>query len=144
MSGYRIDILTNHLRASQAHSNLIEAVNMAGQQSPLTTHVLDTALGRPAAELPITLYSRSPEMAWLKIAAGKTNQDGRCPGLLTQETFHNGVYKIHFDTGTYHKALDTPGFYPYVEVVFEIHDPNQHYHVPLLLSPFSYSTYRGS
>lgn len=111
--------------------------------SPLTSHVLDTARGSPAANLRIEVYYLMAGQ-WKKISQGQTNSDGRCPGLLTTEQFIPGVYKIFFDTGSYFKANNIKGFYPFVEIVFEIEDVNQHYHVPLLLSPFSYSTYRGS
>nr|XP_054754139.1 uncharacterized protein LOC129260117 [Lytechinus pictus] len=111
--------------------------------SPLTTHVLDTARGSPAANLRIEAYYIMAGQ-WKKIAEGQTNSDGRCPGLLTTDQFLPGVYKLYFDTGSYFTANDIKGFYPFVEIVFEIEDVNQHYHVPLLLSPFSYSTYRGS
>ncbi|XP_077987223.1 5-hydroxyisourate hydrolase-like [Glandiceps talaboti] len=123
-----------------------EPSNMPGQENPLTTHVLDTAIGRPAANLEINLQYQASDGQWQEVSTGctKTDADGRCPGLLTQEHFKPGIYKISFETGAYHKAQGVQGFYPYVAVVFEIHDPSQHYHVPLLLSPFGYTTYRGS
>ncbi|KAK2162887.1 hypothetical protein LSH36_90g07058 [Paralvinella palmiformis] len=113
------------------------------QGSPLTTHILDTARGCPARNVPISLYRRQND-GWHLLANGATNNDGRCPGLLTQQQFTQGTYKLYFDTGAYYNMLDEKGFFPYVEVVFVINEPNQHYHVPLLLSPYSYSTYRGS
>lgn len=109
----------------------------------MTTHILDTALGKPAADVPIDLYSQQGG-EWHKVKSGMTNSDGRCPNLLTEEAFTAGVYKLFFDTGSYFKQTSGKGFYPYVEVVFEVEDPSKHYHVPLLLSPFGYSTYRGS
>ncbi|KAK3706233.1 hypothetical protein QZH41_010932 [Actinostola sp. cb2023] len=115
--------------------------------SPLTTHVLDTSSGSPARQLPVKVfYEQIPgNNTWKVIASGATNGDGRVPNLLTQETFKPGCYKIKFDTETYYKSLAIEEyFYPYVEIVFNIKDPGQHYHVPLLLSPFGYSTYRGS
>ncbi|XP_072040116.1 5-hydroxyisourate hydrolase-like isoform X3 [Amphiura filiformis] len=112
--------------------------------SPLTTHVLDTSKGEPARALKIELYKSTGENEWTSIANGETNNDGRLPALLTQADFTRGIYKIKFDTGDYFRKNSVEGFYPYAEVVFEIQDPNQHYHVPLLLSPYSYSTYRGS
>ncbi|XP_022086777.1 5-hydroxyisourate hydrolase-like isoform X2 [Acanthaster planci] len=140
----RIETLIGHLQES-SQSQLNETASPAMAASPLTTHVLDTALGRPARNLGIAVsYQRPNSQEFDLIAKGATNRDGRAPGLLTQDQFIAGVYKIKFDTGSYFKSINTTGFYPYVEVVFEIADPSQHYHVPLLLSPYSYSTYRGS
>ncbi|XP_031564984.1 uric acid degradation bifunctional protein TTL-like [Actinia tenebrosa] len=116
--------------------------------SPLTTHVLDTSSGTPARQLPVKVFYHEEVQngsSWKVIASGATNGDGRVPNLLTQERFKSGHYKIKFDTETYYKSLAVEEyFYPYVEIVFTIKDPSQHYHVPLLLSPFGYSTYRGS
>ncbi|XP_078600741.1 5-hydroxyisourate hydrolase-like isoform X3 [Branchiostoma floridae x Branchiostoma japonicum] len=117
----------------------------ANRTSPLTTHVLDTSLGRPAAEVPIKLYRTGERLGeeWSQVSSGQTNSDGRCNNLLN--TLEAGVYKITFDTATYfNKNGIRQYFYPYVDIVFEVQDPNQHYHVPLLLNPFGYSTYRGS
>ena len=112
--------------------------------SAITTHVLDTARGRPAAHVPITLERRSPS-GFTVIGRGATDDDGRLRTLLPPgEALVEGFYRINFDTGTYFAALGVAGFYPEVSVIFEIRDPSQHYHVPLLLSPFGYSTYRGS
>ncbi|XP_077984870.1 5-hydroxyisourate hydrolase-like [Glandiceps talaboti] len=148
MSCNRLNTIVGHLQRSQpgdqSHQPRLEVCDMAGQQSPLTTHVLDTASGRPASNLEINLHYQTSDRQWQKLSSGKTNPDGRCPGLVTQEQFKPGIYKISFETGAYHKAQGVQGFYPYVAIVFEIHDPSQHYHVPLLLSPFGYSTYRGS
>ena len=111
--------------------------------SPVTTHVLDTARGRPAAGVPVVLEVQSGAGAWTGLGRGTTDADGRvrdlAPGPLAP-----GVYRLTFDTGAYFRSQNVQGFYPQVAVVFEVSDPGQHYHVPLLLSPFSYSTYRGS
>ena len=109
--------------------------------SPITTHVLDTAAGRPAVGVPITLELQEGS-DWKKIGGGMTNEDGRLPGLLPDgHTLAAGTYRMTFDTGRYLKG---GGFYPFVPIVFRSQDPDQHYHVPLLLSPYGYSTYRGS
>ncbi|XP_070553947.1 5-hydroxyisourate hydrolase-like [Ptychodera flava] len=144
MSSDRLERIAGHIEVEGRHKLTLHPRDMAGAQSPLTTHVLDTATGKPAANLAIRLLYRRNENEWDLITNGKTNSDGRCPGLLTKEQFPVGVYKMHFDTGAYHQSQNVQGFYPYVEIVFEIRDPSQHYHVPLLLSPFGYSTYRGS
>ena len=112
-------------------------------KSPITTHVLDTRSGAPAANLAITL-SRRADATWGEIASGVTNADGRIADLLEPGTLTPGLYEMHFDTGGYHDALGLEGFYPEVRITFEIKRVDEHYHVPLLLSPFGYSTYRGS
>ncbi len=106
--------------------------------SAITTHVLDTAAGRPAANVPVLLEHLTPQ-GWQPIAHGVTDGDGRLRTLLPDGyTLTAGDYRITFDT------RDRSAFYPSVSVQFAIQDPAQHYHVPLLLSPFGYSTYRGS
>jgi len=111
--------------------------------SPITTHVLDTARGQPAAGLPIRL-DRQVGHGWSELASGVTNADGRIANLMAEGALEAATYRMCFDTGIYFAAQGVPGFYPYVEVVFTITAPDEHYHVPLLLSPFGYSTYRGS
>jgi 5-hydroxyisourate hydrolase len=112
--------------------------------SPITTHILDTAKGQPAQDVPIVIFRREAKEEWKELGAGRTNADGRVVDLLPEGSLEPGVYRIYFDTETYFKAQSQTGFYPYVEVVFEIKSTDQHYHVPLLLNPFGYSTYRGS
>ncbi|XP_060924413.1 5-hydroxyisourate hydrolase [Limanda limanda] len=118
---------------------------MAGSPSPLTTHVLNTGLGIPASNMALSLSRLVPSTNdWTLITTGTTNDDGRCPGLITKELFTPGVYRLRFDTAQYWASIGDTSFYPYVEIVFTINDPGLKYHVPLLLSRFSYSTYRGS
>jgi 5-hydroxyisourate hydrolase len=111
--------------------------------SPITTHALDTRLGRPASNLPISL-SRRETSGWVELAAGITNADGRITNLLNPGELSPGIYQMRFDTGAYHHALDVDGFYPEALITFEVKRVDEHYHIPLLLSPFGYSTYRGS
>jgi 5-hydroxyisourate hydrolase len=106
----------------------------------LSTHVLDATSGRPAAGVTVRLESRS-DGQWHPVAEARTDADGRIPGLGTPGA---GTHRISFDTGRYFAALGVATFYPEVSVVFEITDAGAHHHVPLLLSPFAYSTYRGS
>ena len=113
-------------------------------KSPVTTHVLDTARGRPAAGVPVSLEAGAGADAWKELGRGATNADGRAADLLPGGTLQPGRYRLTFDTAAYFKAEGLQGFYPYVQVVFEIRQAGEHYHVPLLLSPFGYSTYRGS
>ena len=112
-------------------------------KSPITTHALDTRSGKPAAGLPITLFGQDKE-SWIKLAAGVTNEDGRITDLLKPGSLTPGIYKMYFDTSTYHQQQSVQGFYPEVNIIFEIKSVDEHYHIPLLLSPFGYSTYRGS
>lgn len=112
--------------------------------SPITTHVLDTSLGKPASGVPIKL-ERHTGSGWEVIGAGSTDADGRLQELLPASfVLTAGTYRLAFGTHSYFLAQRTEGFYPEVTVVFTVRDPTQHYHVPLLLSPFGYSTYRGS
>lgn len=112
--------------------------------SGITTHVLDTARGRPASGVPITLEKQEAS-GWKALGSGATDADGRLRTLLPGGTaLEAGVYRLTFDTGAYFTARDEKSFYPVVHVTFAIEAPAEHYHVPLLLSPFGYSTYRGS
>ncbi|XP_062327609.1 5-hydroxyisourate hydrolase isoform X2 [Osmerus eperlanus] len=93
----------------------------------------------------LSLHLLDPNTAtWNLLMAGTTNEDGRCPGLITKDTFTPGVYKMRFETGQYWESLGEACFYPFVEITFTITDSSQKFHIPLLLSRFSYSTYRGS
>ena len=104
----------------------------------ITTHILDTSRGRPAAGVPVTLELQR-ESAWHVIGSGVTDADGRLR-TLTGPTIEEGTYRLTFDVASY----NAQAFFPTVAIVFAVRDAGQHYHVPLLLSPFGYSTYRGS
>ena len=111
--------------------------------SQLTTHVLDTSNGKPAEGVTIILYQQHRE-EWKQFTVGVTNADGRIPDLLQKDiVLESGVYKIKFETKEYFDTQGVQTFYPFVEITFTITD-SEHYHVPLLLNPFGYSTYRGS
>ena len=110
----------------------------------ITTHVLDVALGRPARDIPVRLEHHRAGTGWATLAERITDADGRVKDLLPGGAFEAGVYRITFLTAHYFQATGTRCFYPEVPVLFEVHDPAQHYHVPLLLAPWGYSTYRGS
>lgn len=113
--------------------------------SKITTHVLDTSRGRPAAGLVVTLEARPPEGDWRQIGRGETDADGRLRDLLPDHAeLIAGAYRLTFETGAYFAARGEASFYPHVVVVFEVRAPREHHHVPLLLNPFGYSTYRGS
>ena len=110
----------------------------------ISTHVLDISRGRPAEGVPVTLEKKDLAGGYSPVNAGRTDADGRVKGLVPEGTLTVGTYRITFDTGAYFTALDVEAFYPEASVVFVIRDAAAHYHVPLLLSAFGYSTYRGS
>ena len=111
--------------------------------SQVTTHVLDTSTGKPGRDISIRLMSKVIDK-WETIAQGITNNDGRVTDLLPKgKTIAAGDYKLVFETGSYYAEKNIKTFYPVVEIQFTISD-DSHYHVPLLINPFGYSTYRGS
>lgn len=112
--------------------------------SKITTHVLDVSLGRPAANVPVLLETKLTSGDWKEEGRGSTDADGRLKDLTAGKSLRAGAYRLTFDTGAYFRARKTVGFYPQVSVVFEVRDTEEHYHIPLLLSPFGFSTYRGS
>lgn len=113
--------------------------------SAITTHVLDTARGRPASGVPVILSIRAEGGEWKALGQGRTNADGRLADLLSPDVaLQVGTYRLTFDTDSYFSSLDQKSFYPSITIVFQVGDAAQHYHVPLLLSPYGYSTYRGS
>ena len=109
----------------------------------ISTHILDSVSGGPAQGVELWL-ERVDGTQTADLGRGTTNADGRCPELTEGLQLDAGTYRLHFETGAYFARTDTPTFYPVVEVTFEVSDAAAHYHVPLLLSPFGYSTYRGS
>jgi 5-hydroxyisourate hydrolase len=112
--------------------------------SSITTHVLDTSLGWPAAGVPVMLEMRADGEKWKELARGITDADGRVNNLLPPGQLNAGVYRLTFDTELYFRAQQAQAFYPQISIVFLVSDSKQHYHVPLLLNPYGYSTYRGS
>lgn len=112
--------------------------------SAITTQVLDTARGQPASGLPVTLEIQAADGRWKQLGHGMTDADGRVRTLLPEGTpLVIGSYRLLFETAAYFVANRVEGFFPRVTVLFEVRDPDQHYHVPLLLSPHGYSTFRG-
>jgi hydroxyisourate hydrolase len=111
--------------------------------SRITTHILDTSAGKPAEGLHVT-FEQFTNGSWHQLAKGVSDSDGRIKNLLPiEKKISNGIYRIIFDTRSYYKTKELKCFYPSVTIEFELTD-DTHYHVPLLLSPFGYSTYRGS
>jgi len=109
----------------------------------LSTHILDTALGRPAANVSLTL-AKLDGQAWVELGHGTTDADGRCRTLLGEHVLEAATYKIRFATAAYYDERQLTGLYPYVEIAFTVADPTQHYHIPLLFTANGYTTYRGS
>ncbi|KAL9716483.1 hypothetical protein Ac2012v2_000931 [Leucoagaricus gongylophorus] len=131
------------------------------RSSPITCHVLDSSIGKPAEGIEVTLQiletstSGDAVEVFRSIAQGVTDSDGRCIDLLpprgsgetarAQTDLRAGqTYKINFKTKQYFERTDRTSFYPWVEILFNIESPTEHYHIPLLISPYSFTTYRGS
>lgn len=113
--------------------------------SPITTHVLDTSRGLPAAGMRVALDRQTGPQNWAELASGLTNADGRLVDWLPAAAdFTAGVYRLRFATGAYFHSLGVPCFFPEVQILLQVADPRGHWHVPLLLSPYGYTTYRGS
>jgi len=109
----------------------------------VSTHVLDITRGRPASGVPVALQKKD-DAGYVHLVSGITDADGRVKELVPEGKLERGTYRITFDTGAYFTAQGVEGFYPEASVVFVIREVDAHYHVPLLLSAFGYSTYRGS
>lgn len=108
----------------------------------LSTHVLDAVSGDPACDVTVTLSRRSLDGTWSDVSAARTDADGRVRELAP-DGLEPGIHRLVFDTAAYFTATGQTGFYPEVAITFSVTD-QRHYHVPLLLSPFAFSTYRGS
>ncbi len=113
--------------------------------SAITTHVLDTARGRPASGIPVVLEIRGADQKWKTLGKSSTDTDGRLKNLLAAGApLEAGIYRLTFDVAAYFRAQNVESFHPEISVLFAVRDIVQHYHVPLLLSPYGYTTYRGS
>lgn len=109
----------------------------------ITTHVLDTALGKPGKNIPVTLFQKSGDN-WTVVGQGVTDADGRLKTLTEKAALEKGAYRLDFAAGEYLMGTHKASFYDTISIVFKVENPEQHFHVPLLVSPFGYSTYRGS
>jgi 5-hydroxyisourate hydrolase len=113
--------------------------------SQITTHVLDLAAGRPGVGIAVVLERKTDADGWQTVGEGMTNEDGRVNDLLpANDALPNAHYRLTFDTGAYFAEQNAEAFFAQVTISFLIKDATQHYHVPLLLSPYGYTTYRGS
>ena len=113
----------------------------------ITTHILDVSVGRPAGDVLVELEFENPSSgngSFAKIAQGRTDDDGRVKSWSTEPEMQAGTYRLRFFVQSYFEARKAESFYPLVEITFAVSNPTEHFHVPLLLSPFGYSTYRGS
>ncbi len=111
----------------------------------ISTHVLDTALGKPAKDVPVQFERRELSGNWRLLTSARTDQDGRCGQLLPEdEVLSSGLYRLRFDTASYFAAQKVDALYPVVEIAFQLRGGESHLHIPLLLSPNGYTTYRGS
>jgi 5-hydroxyisourate hydrolase len=118
---------------------------MAQLMIGISTHVLDTAQGTPAEEVPVRLERRELAGEWRMLSSSHTDAEGRCAQLLPEgEPLRAGIYRLTFDAASYHHARNVEGLFPVVEITFQVHDGESHFHIPLLLSPHGYTTYRGS
>jgi 5-hydroxyisourate hydrolase len=111
----------------------------------ISTHVLDTARGQPASGVPVRLdWQEAPER-WRLLRSATTDQDGRCGQLLPEGgSLQAGTYRLSFDTEHYFTSQKIAGLYPLVQILFSVREGEAHFHIPLLLGPFGYTTYRGS
>lgn len=114
----------------------------AQKSSQLSTHILDISSGKPAPNVEVQLFKQEVNGNWVLIEKKVTNEQGRIPDFLTTEN-NSGIYKLVFLIEPYFNSQKIRSFYPYIEVAFQLLDQS-HYHVPITLSPFGYSTYRGS
>ena len=111
--------------------------------SGITTHVLDTAAGQPARGVPIVLEIADGDR-WREVGRGTTDDDGRLKSLTDGHQLQAANYRISFDTGAYYATAGRPTFYPRIQIEFTVAAADEHYHVPILLSPYGFTTYRGS
>lgn len=111
----------------------------------ISTHVLDVAQGQPARGVAVGLARRESSGDWISLGAARTDSDGRCAQLLPDsEPLHAGLYRLSFDAASYHHSQKMEGLYPVIEITFQVREGESAFHIPLLLSPFGYTTYRGS
>jgi hydroxyisourate hydrolase len=118
---------------------------MALVMNRISTHILDVTLGKPAKDVPVRLEKQESNGEWRVLSLLRTDSDGRCTQMLPDnEVLRAGNYRLAFDTAGYHLAQNVQGLYPVVEIMFYVREGESHFHIPLLLSPHGYTTYRGS
>jgi 5-hydroxyisourate hydrolase len=118
---------------------------MALAMNRISTHILDLVLGRPAKDVPVRLERQESNGEWRVLSLLRTDNDGRCAQMLPEnESLRAGNYRLAFDTAGYYLSQNVQGLYPVVEITFLVREGESHFHIPLLLSPHGYTTYRGS
>jgi 5-hydroxyisourate hydrolase len=118
---------------------------MVSLMNRISTHVLDTSRGKPAKDVPVKLERQNKPGEWTPIFSARTDGDGRCAQLLPEnETLTPSIYRLSFDTAAYYAAQNIEALHPQVEITFQVREGESHFHLPLLLSPHGYTTYRGS
>jgi len=110
----------------------------------ISTHILDLVRGKAASGVPVKLESQDASGNWQALASSVTDSDGRCAQLLRDPALPPGLYRLRFDTAAYFTAQQTESLYPMIEVTFQVREGQTHFHIPLLLSPNGYTTYRGT
>jgi len=111
----------------------------------ISTHILNMVHGKPAKDVQVRLEKQSASGTWRLLTSARTDQDGRCPQLLPEgEDLSAGIYRLIFETGSYYALQKIDPLYPTVEVTFQAREGESHFHIPLLLTPYGYTTYRGS
>ncbi|CAO3687750.1 unnamed protein product [Umbelopsis vinacea] len=131
----RVEAIKNQLQPMSAH------------KSPVTCHVLIASTGIPGKNVAVKIEQLIRPLPTSRSYQRRkqTNDDGRCPTLLpANHQIEKGIYRVTFETKKYFESQGQACFYPYVQIVFELSNTEQHYHIPLLISPYSYTTYRGS
>ena len=117
---------------------------MASTMNRISTHILDLTHGKPAADVAVRLEKHESSENWRLLTSAHTDQDGRCSNCCRKTRIYlPGVYRLIFDTGNYFKLQNIVALYPVVEVTFQVQEGESHFHIPLLLSPNGYTTYRG-
>ena len=125
-----------------AATTLVATLSYA--QNPLSVHVLNLQDGLPSSEVKVSLEEQK-NGKWVQLSQATTNEQGRIPALYPEgKKLEKGMYKVTFKTGDWFKAYKQKSFFPEVPVIFEVDGSVEHYHIPLLLSPYGYSTYRGN
>lgn len=119
------------------------AMVMAAETNPLSVHILNQQTGKPAPDVEVVLEQKQTD-GWVKLNSGQTDRDGRIKALWPTQTATPGDYRVTFKTGAYFAQQKLDSFFPEIPVEFHISSADEHYHVPLLLSQYGYSTYRGS
>lgn len=122
---------------------LIGAAATPAAAADISTHVLDLARGVGGKAVPVTLSKRSADGSWQKVGAGTTDNDGRVRSFGDTKSFDTGIYQLQFDMSRYPDATASP-FFPEITLTFRVTDKSGHYHVPVVVSPYGYSTYRGN